>query len=60
MKSTESCPDYKIYDMNFSTWWEQNKSVYEKIGVEKEVAHTIWCAAVDTLTIVLEERLLKK
>ena len=32
---------------NFSKWWEQNKAVYEKINVDKEIAETIWKASID-------------
>jgi hypothetical protein len=39
--------------MNFSEWWEQNKVLYEGLGVSKEVAKTIWCSAVDQMEVYL-------
>ena len=35
--------------MTFEKWWEQNKAVYELLKISKQVAHTIWCAACDSV-----------
>jgi len=32
---------------NFSQWWDQNHLEYEKIGINRIVAKTIWDAACD-------------
>ena len=34
---------------DFKHYWEMNKVLLEKAGVERDIAHTIWCTAVDTL-----------
>jgi hypothetical protein len=34
---------------NFKTYWEVNETILTKLGVEKDVAYMIWCAAADTL-----------
>jgi len=33
--------------ISFTDWWTQNKAVYTKINIDKDIAHTIWCAATD-------------
>ena len=34
--------------ITFTIWWEDNKILYEP-HVSKEIAHKIWCDAVDAL-----------
>jgi len=36
--------------MTFTKWWKQNKAVYEKAKVSKDIAATIWDVAVDSTT----------
>ena len=34
---------------NFKSYWEAKKDNLEKLGITKELAHLIWCDAVDAL-----------
>jgi len=44
--------------MNFTTWWEQNKVLYEHL-VKEEIARTIWCAAADNIGAAILQNLIK-
>lgn len=45
---------------NFSQWWDVNHVEYEKIGVNRIVAKTIWDAACDTFQYVFIEQVKKE
>jgi hypothetical protein len=42
---------------NFTEWWKVNSTEYEKAGVNKIVAHSIWKAACDAVETTLIEKL---
>lgn len=33
--------------MNFTEYWKQKQSIFERLGINRDVAHMIWCDAVD-------------
>lgn len=46
--------------MNFQTWWSLNKCLYEPQNVTREIAYTIWSAAVDNYVIIAEQEIRKR
>ena len=44
---------------NFGDYWEERCEILERLSVTKEVAHMIWCDAVDCLNKQLLEKLKK-
>lgn len=39
--------------MTFSEWWEQNKVLYQNLNISKDIAHTIWAAALNNFELKL-------
>jgi len=45
---------------NFEEYWKQKKNILEKLGVDKDAAHMIWCDAVDVVSVQVKQYLLSK
>ena len=47
-------------EKNFTEWWAKNSADYEKIGVNKIAAHSIWIAALEVFEVSLNEMIKTK
>jgi hypothetical protein len=53
-------PKYMAPVQTFEQYWKQNEQMLLHWGVSKQVAHIIWCDAINAMHNVLVEKLLKE
>jgi hypothetical protein len=45
---------------NFKEYWSVKEDLFKQLGISKEVAHMIWCDAVDALVFELIQKEIEK